>query len=103
MEESTTVVWVASSPDSGRFTSADVSSEWEVLQDRFDRLRSRSQGYVELHRPGQEYPLISFSFRENYAVLHLFEDPERTLLLKGDGVVSENVDVDVPVMDELAT
>jgi hypothetical protein len=42
------VVWAATSPESGLFHPVERRSEVKDLSDRFNDLRSRGQGYVEV-------------------------------------------------------
>ncbi|MEU9154610.1 hypothetical protein AB0D59_29630 [Streptomyces sp. NPDC048417] len=72
------------------------------LSDRFNDLRSRGQGYVEVRSPDREFPVLTLAFRDDHAVVHLMSDTERVSLLVGDGTVSSGTEVDVPIMDDLA-
>ncbi|MFC8346287.1 hypothetical protein [Streptomyces sp. NPDC057280] len=64
--------------------------------------RSRGQGHLEVALPGVTYPYLTLSFRGGHAVVHLFTDEETVFLLVGDGTVSPDETVEVPVLDELA-
>ncbi|WP_406126098.1 hypothetical protein [Streptomyces sp. NBC_00989] len=96
------VVWAATSPESGLFHPVERRSEVEDLSDRFDDLRSRGQGYVEVRLPNREFPVLALAFRDDHAVVHLMSDTERMSLLMGDGTVSSGAEVEVPVIDDLA-
>ncbi|MCI3241521.1 MULTISPECIES: hypothetical protein [Streptomyces] len=96
------VVWAATSPESGLFHPVERCSTVEGLSDRFNDLRSLGQGYVEVRSPTGEFPVLSLGFRGDHAVVHLMSDSERMSLHRGDGTVSSSVDVEVPIMDELA-
>ncbi|MGW6008510.1 hypothetical protein [Streptomyces sp. NPDC055210] len=96
------VVWAATSPESGLFHPAERNSEVTELSDRFTDLRSRGQGYVEVRPPHSEFPVLLLAFRGGHAVIHLMNDPERMSLLVGDGTVPSDAEVEVPVMHELA-
>ncbi|MGW1030566.1 hypothetical protein ACWD4Z_00090 [Streptomyces antibioticus] len=96
------VVWAATSPESGGFLPAERLTDVEALSERVGDLRSRGQGYVEVRSPGEEFPVLTLAFRGDHAVVHLMSDPERTSLLVGDGTVPSGAEVEVPIMDDLA-
>nr|WP_093618285.1 hypothetical protein [Streptomyces indicus] len=73
----------------------------EELADHFTALRSRGRGYVEVRRPGSEFPLLTLGFQDNHAVIHVFGDAERSSLLIGDGTAASDASVHVPIMDDL--
>ncbi|MFD6285256.1 hypothetical protein [Streptomyces sp. NPDC060205] len=92
------VVWAATSPESGLFQPAERHSEVTELSDRFSDLRSRGQGYVEVRSPHTEFPVVTLAFRGDHAVIHLMRDTVRMSLLVGDGTVV--TEAEVPVMNE---
>ncbi|MFG2576124.1 hypothetical protein [Streptomyces sp. NPDC048481] len=96
------VVWAATSPESGLFYPVERCSEVKDLSDRFNELRSRGQGYVEVRSPNREFPVLSLAFRDDHAVVHLMSSTERMSLLVGDGTVPSDAEVEVPIMDDLA-
>ncbi|MGP3735835.1 hypothetical protein ACTWJ9_22040 [Streptomyces sp. GDS52] len=96
------VVWAATSPESARFHPVERRSEVKDLSDRFNSLRSRGQGYVEVRSPHREFPVLILAFRDDHAVVHLMSDAERMSLLVGDGTVPSGTKVEVPIMDDLA-
>ncbi|MCX5115431.1 hypothetical protein OOK13_44845 [Streptomyces sp. NBC_00378] len=96
------VVWAATSPESGLFDPVERRSEVKDLADRFNDLRSRGQGYVEVRSPNREFPVLTLAFRDDHAVVHLMSDIERMSLLVGDSTVPSGAEVEVPVMDDLA-
>ncbi|MFE5812939.1 hypothetical protein [Streptomyces sp. NPDC056479] len=51
---------------------------------------------------GSEFPQLTLGFQGDQAVIHLFDDPETSSLLVGDGTVGADGVVEVPVMDDLA-
>ena len=97
------VVWAATSPESGLFDPVERCSAVKDLSDRFNDLRSRGQGYVEVRLPNREFPVLILAFRDDHAVVHLMSDTERMSLLVGDGTVLSGTEVEVPIMDDLAT
>ncbi|MFI9729514.1 hypothetical protein [Streptomyces sp. NPDC052092] len=97
------VVWAATSPESGLFRPAERCSGWGDLSDHFDELRSLGQGYVEVRSPRGDFPMLSLAFRGDQAVVYLMSSPEQMFLLAGDGTVpSSAAEVEVPIMDDLA-
>ena len=96
------VVWAATSPESGLFHPVERRSEVADLSDRFNDLRSRGQGYVEVRLPNREFPVLTLAFRDDHAVVHLMSDIERMSLLMGDGTVPSSAEVEVPIIDDLA-
>ncbi|MER7807367.1 hypothetical protein [Streptomyces sp900116325] len=96
------VVWAATSPESGRFSPVEKRSEVRDLSDRLHDLRSRGQGYIEVRSPNREFPVLMLGFRDDHAVVHLMSDAEGMSLLAGDGTLPSDAEVAVPIMDELA-
>ncbi|MFE1291117.1 hypothetical protein [Streptomyces sp. NPDC058751] len=96
------VVWAATSPESGLFSPVERRSEVKDLSDRFNDLRSRGAGYIEVRSPNKEFPVLILAFRDDHAVVHLVIDIERMSLLAGDGTVPSGAEVEVPIMDDLA-
>lgn len=97
------VVWAATSPESGLFHPVERHSEVKGLSDRYNDLRSLGQGYVEVRLPNGEFPTLILAFRDDHAVVQLMSDPERMSLLAGDGTVPSGVEGTVPIMDDLTT
>jgi hypothetical protein len=96
------VMWAATSPESGLFHPVEIRSEVEDLSDRFNDLRSCGQGYVEVRSPDKEFPVLILAFRGDHAIAYLMTDPERVSLLVGDGTAPSGAEVEVPIMDDLA-
>lgn len=96
------VVWAATSPESGLFHPVERRSEVKDLSDRFNDLRSLGLGYVEVRSPTREFPVLILGFRDDHAVIHLMSDSERMSLLVGDGTVPAGAEVEVLIMDDLA-
>ncbi|MFI6661229.1 hypothetical protein ACIBL8_37485 [Streptomyces sp. NPDC050523] len=96
------VMWAATSPESGLFHPVEKRSEAKDLSDRFNDLRSCGQGYLEVRSPNKEFPVLILAFRDNHAVVHLMSGTERMSLLVGDGTVPSGAEVEVRIMDDLA-
>ncbi|MFE3854376.1 hypothetical protein ACFXPN_24945 [Streptomyces griseorubiginosus] len=96
------VMWAATSLESGMFHLVERRSEVKDLSVHFNDLRSCGQGYLEVRSPDREFPVLSLAFRASHAVVHLMSDIDRMSLLVGDGTVPSGSEVEVPIMDELA-
>ncbi|MEV6989122.1 hypothetical protein AB0N87_07745 [Streptomyces sp. NPDC093228] len=96
------VMWAATALESGQFSAFERRSDAGDLADHFNELRTRGQGYLEVRLSGSEFPLLTLGFQGDQAVIHLFDDAERSSLLIGDGTASADAIVEVPVMDDVA-
>lgn len=96
------VIWATTSPESGRFSPGEKCSDGRDLSARFNELRTRGQGYLEVRSPDSEFPVLTLGFRNDRAVVHRFQDAEKVSLLAGDGTVASDAAVEVLIMDELA-
>ncbi|MGW6904987.1 hypothetical protein [Streptomyces sp. NPDC054940] len=96
------VTWAATALESGRYSLGERESDAGELADHFNELRSRGQGYLEVRLPVSEFPRLALGFQGDQAVIHRFDDAERSSLLVGDGTAVADAVVDVPVMDDLA-
>jgi hypothetical protein len=96
------VTWAATALESGRYSAVERESDAGELADHFNELRSRGQGYLEVRLPVSEFPRLALGFQGDQAVIHRFDDIERSSLLVGDGTAVADAVVDVPVMDDLA-
>lgn len=67
---------------------------------RVESLRERGSGYVEVSRPERPFPWLALSFSGDKGVVHQFTSPDESLLLRGDGSLSSDRRVDVPVHEE---
>lgn len=97
------VTWAATAPKSSAWHSAvERDSDTRELADHFEALRSHGQGYLEVRLRGSEFPCLALGFQGEQAVIHLFEDAERSSLLVGDGSAAADASADIPVMDDVA-
>ncbi|BCJ75951.1 hypothetical protein CS0771_54950 [Catellatospora sp. IY07-71] len=96
------VLWAATSLESGRFYPGENRSDVSELSERFNELRCRGQGYLEARLADNAFPLLTLGFRDEHAVIHLFNSAEEVALLAGDGTVPPDAVVDVPILDDLA-
>ena len=95
------VVWVATSPESGQLSYETRSDMADVLQ-RFTELRSKGQGYLEVRTQDAAIPRLAFGFRNDLSVIHLFDESERISLLMGDGTVASSEVVEILIMNDVA-
>jgi hypothetical protein len=96
------VAWTATSPESGRYFAVEKHSDVRELSDRFNELRSRGQGYLHVRLADRDFPLLCLGFRDDHAVIHVFDSAEKVSLLVGDGTVPSGAVVRVLIMDDLA-
>lgn len=96
------VWWTATDLESRQFSAIERSSNVADLTDHFTALRSRGQGYLEVRLSGGEFPLLTIGFQDDQAVIHLFDDAEKSSLLVGDATATADAVVQVPIMDDLA-
>ena len=96
------VRWTATDLESRQFSAIERSSDVADLTDHFTALLSHGQGYLEVRLPGGEFPLLTLSFQDDQAVIHLFDAAEKSSLLVGDGTATADTVVQVPIMDDLA-
>ncbi len=93
------VMWVATDPDSRRLSTERRTSADDYIA-RIEVLLATGEGYTEVHRADQQYPLLTLSFKDGYGVIHQFSAEDKVLLLVGDGVIGAHETVLVPVLDD---
>lgn len=96
------VWWTATDLESRQFSAIERSSDVADLTDHFTALRSRGQGYLEVRLPGGGFPRLTLGFKDDQAVIHLFDAADKASLLVGDGTAPAEAVVQVPIMDDLA-
>ncbi|GHD54410.1 hypothetical protein [Streptomyces galbus] len=97
------VTWAATDTATGRFVAEERRTGLGELTDHVDALRRcRGEGYLEVRLPDREFPVVTLGFRDERAVLHVFEDADTVSLRPGDGTTPADAVVEVPVMDEPA-
>jgi hypothetical protein len=94
------VDWVATDPESGRFSGIYATSTFRELEDRLAALRARGEGYFQVARIGHEYPYLILGFCGAHGVLYRMDNAETMLIHVGDGAVSEGDEVMVLVMED---
>jgi hypothetical protein len=93
-------MWVATDPDSRRLSSYRRTSADDYIA-RIEALLATGEGYTHVHHAGQQYPLLTLSFKDGYGVIHQFPAEDKVLLLAGDGVIGTHESVPVPVLDDV--
>lgn len=97
------VAWIATEADSWRYGPDEVTSPLEDLRAHVRALRARGKGYVEIAKPGSDYPALLVGFEGELAVVHLQQDAETMILLHGDGSVPAEKQAHVWIVDDAAT
>ena len=96
------VMWIATDPDSRRLSFTERRTSPADYIARIEALLAAGEGYSEVHRADQQYPLLALSFRGGYGVVHQFSAQDKVLLLVGDGVLDAHETVLVPVQNDVA-
>jgi hypothetical protein len=91
--------WAATSLGSGYFVANETNSNIDEFVERFEDLKARGQGYLEVRR-ADNFPTLTFGFRRGLAVIHLMTSLESIALLVSDK--TNKGDAWVPIMDDLA-
>ncbi|MGN9806254.1 hypothetical protein [Micromonospora sp. L32] len=97
------VAWIVTGPGSGDPASTETRSDADGFMSRLQHLLGAGEGYAEVGRVEADYLLLTFSFRGDYAVMHLFESPDDCRLLRGDGRLPATKTVEVPVLADDCT
>lgn len=97
------VAWTVIDPESGHLASTETRSDAGGFMSRLQRLLCAGEGYTEVRRVEADYPLLTFSFRGDYGVMHLFASPDDCRLLHGDGGPPAMRTIDVPVLGDECT
>jgi hypothetical protein len=94
------VMWTATDPGSRRLSTERRTSADDYIA-RIEALLAVGEGYSEVHRADQQYPLLALSFKDGYGVIHQFSAEDKVLLLVGDGVIDAHETALVPVLDDI--
>lgn len=99
-ETAVDVMWIATDPGSRRLSTERRTSADDYIA-RIEALLAAGEGYTEVYRAGQQYPLLALSFRDGYGVIHQFSAEDTVSLLVGDGLIDAHQTVHVPVLDDI--
>jgi len=94
------LAWTGTDPTSGRVSFAEHRSDQGGFRSWLNILLTTGTGYTEVRRSDADFPLLTFSFKDGYGVVHLFESQEECRLLRGDDVLPSTGTIDVPVHDQ---
>ncbi|SIN30696.1 hypothetical protein [Micromonospora cremea] len=94
------VAWTATDPASGDLASTETRSDVDGFMSRLQHLLGAGEGYTEVRHVEGDYPVLTFSFRGDYAVMHLFGSPNDCRRLRGDGGLPATRTVEVPVLGD---
>ena len=103
MEVHVDVAWTVSDPESGDLASTESRSDADGFMSRLHQLLRAGEGYMEVRRVEANFPVLTFSFRGHYAVMHLFESPDDCRLLRGDAGLPATTTIEVPVLSDDCT
>ena len=93
----------ATSVDTGRFTPVEQLVDRGALISLLDQLFTVDQGYVEIRRVDDYFPVLLVGFRRGLAVAQCMSNPDSMSVLAGDGSVPGSELVEVLIMDDLAS
>ena len=97
------VAWIATDPGTGDVAPTETRSDADGFMSWLQHLLGAGEGYTEVRRVEADYPLLTFSFRGEHAVMHLLESPDDCRLLRGDGGLPATKTVEVPVLGDDCT
>src|SRR5689334_24416790 len=100
---SSEAVVAATSVESGRFHAVEKPISDDCVLDLFDQFVGVGQGYLEVRSADHEFPPVTMGMQGGFAVIHGATTPDQITLLYGDGSLSPQETVEVPIMDELET
>ena len=86
------VMWIATDPDSSGGSHIPNGVPAQMTTSRGSRpCFATGEGYSEVHRADQQYPLLTLLLKDGYGVIHEFASEDKVLLLVGDGGFSLDV------------
>ena len=66
-------------------------------------LSTHGEGYAEVARGDQPFPMLALSAASGHGVIHQFQSEDKSYLLRGDGSVAAGEVVELPMIEGLAT
>jgi hypothetical protein len=91
------LAWIATDPTTDRMAFTETRSDIGGYMSRLRYLLSAGEGYTQVRRGDTDFPMLAFSFRGGYGVIHMFDSPDDCRLLRGDGILPATETVEVPV------
>jgi hypothetical protein len=95
--------WVATVSYPGRYHAGVIAGALDDLRAQVEPVRAHGEGYLEVSRPGSDYPALFVGFRGERAVVHFQEVPESMYQMNGDGSVPADAEIDVVILSEVMT
>lgn len=68
-----------------------------------ESLSTHGEGYAEVARGDQPFPMLALSAASAHGVIHQFQSQDKSYVLRGDGSVPTGEVVELPIIDGLAT
>jgi hypothetical protein len=68
-----------------------------------ESLSTHGEGYAEVARGDQPFPMLALSAASGHGVVHQFQSEDKSYLLRGDGSVPAGEVVGLPIIEGLAT
>lgn len=93
------IEWIATDPESGLLSPVETRSSVDEYVSRINVLLGRGEGFSQVHLAGEDYPLLSFRFRNSYGVVDRFAPDGTMHILRGNGVVPANDDMFFPGLE----
>jgi hypothetical protein len=78
-------------------------SETQTFLRFLESLSTQGEGYAEVTRGDQPFPMLALSAASGHGVIHQFHSEDKSYLLRGDGSVPAGVIVELPIIEGLAT
>lgn len=78
-------------------------SEIQTFLRFLESLSTHGEGYAEVTRGDQSFPMLALSAASGHGVIHQFQSQDKSYLLCGDGSVPTGQVVDLPIIEGLAT
>lgn len=78
-------------------------SETEAFLHFLESLSTHGEGYAEVARGNQPFPLLALSAASGRGVIHQVQSEDKSCLLRGDGSVPVGDVVELPIIEGVAT
>jgi hypothetical protein len=78
-------------------------SETQTFLRFLKSLSTRGEGYAEVSKGEQPFPMLALSVASGHGVIHQFQSEDKSYLLRGDGSVPAGDVVELPIIEGLAT
>jgi hypothetical protein len=68
-----------------------------------ESLSTHGEGYAEVSRGDQAFPMLALSAASGHGVMHQFQSEDKSYVLRGDGSVPAGEVVELPIIGGLVT